>query len=778
MRWRWGRGKVRDFLQGNGRRKLIDWLAIDSTIDSGLYRAWTGFKDWWSAYSSFFGRFEARGVVRIINDLACEALTLGSGGLLVLVAFAIPAFELAQGKMNLSDEYSVTFYDRFGNEIGKRGLLRDDSVPLDELPDYLIKATLATEDRRFFEHFGVDVMGTVRALAENARHDSVVQGGSSLTQQLAKNMFLSPERSLSRKIKEAFIALYLENHYTKREILKLYFDRAYLGGGSYGVEAAAQFYFGKSIRDVNLAEAAMLAGMFKAPTRYAPHIDMAASRARANEVLTNMVEAGYLTEGQVYGARMNPAKIVERSDYYSPDWFLDWAFEEVQRVMQNRKEHILAARTTVDIGLQKMAEQSLQQTIAQYGHSRSFSQGAMIVMENDGAIRALVGGKDYGESQFNRATHAYRQPGSSFKPYVYLTAFETGKYKPTTIVSGYGAACGRWAPKNFAAGESNRMMLKDALAHSINTIAVKVSLDVGRDKVLATMNKLGITRLKKTCSLALGDQGLTPLEHTTNYAVFASGGMEVHNYAIEEIHTLQGQLLYSHERDTPARKQLFSRESVEMLNSMLQGVVTGGTGRAAQLDFTYSIGKTGTSSNFRDAWFMGITGQYVAGVWIGNDDFSPMSRVTGGSFPAQTWHNFMVLAHDTDNIPQIPGIEVHPVQVAEQERLAKLQTAAATDTEVIAPPTPESVKDMSITTRQLLEKLGTMLKEAPALRPSDTNPQNRAEAPAAQPAESATATPSSVASAAPGASPAEGPTAQGTESRGATGNQPGAPLPP
>ena len=281
------------------------------------------------------------------------------------------------------------------------------------------------------------------------------------------------------------------------------------------MEAAAQFYFGKSIRDVTLPEAAMLAGMFKAPTRYAPHIDMAASRARANEVLTNMVEAGYLTEGQVYGARMNPAKIVERSDYYSPDWFLDWAFEEVQRVMDsNRKEHILAARTTVDIGLQKMAEQSLQQTIAQYGHSRSFSQGAMIVMENDGAIRALVGGKDYGESQFNRATHAYRQPGSSFKPYVYLTAFETGKYKPTTIVSGYGAACGRWAPKNFAAGESNRMMLKDAFAHSINTIAVKVSLDVGRDKVLATMNKLGITRLKKTCSLALGDQGLTPLEHT------------------------------------------------------------------------------------------------------------------------------------------------------------------------------------------------------------------------------------------------------------------------
>jgi penicillin-binding protein 1A len=740
---------VRDFLQGNRKRKLVDWLAIDSSIDSGLYGAWTGFKDWWSAYSSFFGRFEVKGFLRVLNELACESLTLGAGGLLVIVALALPAFDIAQGKMNLSDEYSVTFYDRYGNEIGKRGLMRDDSVPLEELPDYLIKATLATEDRRFFEHFGVDVMGTIRALAENARHDSVVQGGSSLTQQLAKNMFLSPERSLGRKVKEAFIALYLENHYTKREILKLYFDRAYLGGGSYGVEAAAQFYFGKSIRDVNLAEAAMLAGMFKAPTRYAPHIDMAASRARANEVLTNMVEAGYLTEGQVYGARMNPAKIVERGDFYSPDWFLDWGFEEVQRIMQGRKEHIIAARTTVDISLQKMAEQSLQQTIAQYGHGRSFSQGAMVVMENDGAVRALVGGKDYGESQFNRATHAYRQPGSSFKPYVYLTAFETGKYKPTTVVSGGGAACGHWAPKNFSAGEGNTMMLKDALAHSINTIAVKVSLEVGREKVLATMNKLGITRLKKTCSLALGDQGLTPLEHTTNYAVFAAGGLEVHAYGIEEIHTLQGQLLYSHERDQPQRKQIFSRNSVEMLNTMLQGVVTGGTGRAAQLDFTNAIGKTGTSSSFRDAWFMGITGQYVAGIWLGNDDFTPMSRVTGGSFPAQTWHNFMVLAHDTDSIPEIPGIALHPVQVAEQERLAQLQKVTITDD--TPAPTPESVKDMSSATRQILEKIGSLLKEARPLVPIDTQPQNHAEAPTALP--TGAVEQSNVASATSGAVP-------------------------
>jgi penicillin-binding protein 1A len=771
---------VRDFLQGNRRRKLIDWLAIDSSIDSGLYRAWIGFKDWWSAYSTFFGRFEARGILRAVNDFACEGLTLGTGGMLVVLAFALPAFDLAQGKMNLSDEYSVTFYDRFGNEIGKRGLLRDDSVPLDELPDFLIKATLATEDRRFFDHFGVDVMGTIRALAENARADAVVQGGSSLTQQLAKNMFLSPERALSRKIKEAFIAVYLENHYTKREILKMYFDRAYLGGGSYGVEAAARFYFGKSIRDVTLAEAAMLAGMFKAPTRYAPHIDMAASRARANEVLTNMVEAGYLTEGQVFGARMSPAKIVERGDYYSPDWFLDWAFEEVQRIMLNRKEHILAARTTVDIGLQKMAEQSLQQTLAQYGRARSFDQGAMVVMEPDGAVRAVVGGKDYGESQFNRATHAFRQPGSSFKPYVYSTALENG-YTPNSVVSGFGAHCGRWSPKNYSGGGGGRMMMKDALAKSINTIAVKLSLDVGREKLMANMTKLGITHLKKTCSVALGDQGMTPLEHTTNYAVFASGGLETHAYGIEEIHTLQGEQLYSHERDEPARKRLFEPKPVEELNSMLQGVVTYGTGKKTQLDYTFNAGKTGTSTAYRDAWFVGFTGQYVAGVWLGNDDFTPMARVTGGSFPAETWHNFMVLAHDTDNIPPIPGLPLHPAQVAEQERLAQIQKAAATNTDpetIIAPPTAESVKDMSSITRQVLENLSTRLKEAPALQPSDTTPQNRAEAPAAAPTRTASDSQPSVASSPPGASPAEASPGKATTTPVAAGSQTGATPPP
>ncbi|MGH6867069.1 MAG: transglycosylase domain-containing protein [Methyloceanibacter sp.] len=749
---------MRDFLQGNHRGKLIDWLKIDSWIDSGLYGAWIGFRDWWSAYSSFFGRFEVKGFLRACDELACEALTLSVAGFLVVLTFALPAFEIAKGKINLADEYSVTFLDRYGNEIGKRGLLRDNSVPLEEIPDHMIKATLATEDRRFFEHFGIDVMGTFRALAENARNDAVVQGGSSLTQQLAKNMFLSPERSLSRKIKEAIIAIYLENHYSKAEILKLYFDRAYLGGGSYGVEAAAQYYFAKSIREVTLAESAMLAGMFKAPTRYAPHVNLAASRARSNEVLTNMVEAGYLSEGQVYGARMNPAKIVERADNQTPDYFLDWAFEEVQRLMRGKPDHIVVARTAVDVALQKYAEEALEDTVNKIGRSRNFDNGALVSMETDGAVRAMVGGKDYGQSQFNRASHAYRQPGSSFKSYVYLTALQNG-FTPETSVSDGFVSCGRWSPKNYSGGFRGRMTVRTALAKSINTVAVKLSLQAGREKVLADLAKMGITHLKKTCSLALGDNGMTPLEHTGGYAVFAAGGLEVRPYAIEEIRTIPGELLYNHDRDEPPRKRIFELKPIEQLNSMLRSVVTDGTGKRAELDHTNAAGKTGTSTAYRDAWFLGFTGQYVTGVWLGNDDFTPMARVTGGSFPAEIWHNYMTKAHDTDNIPQIPGVELHPVQVAEQARIAAILAQNAND-EVAAPASAESVKDMSAATRDILQNLSELLKDARPVSAQDEPKPGRAEAPAAAPTGLASA-------AAPGATPRSKPAAAPAEAASA-----------
>ncbi|HZV21603.1 MAG TPA: transglycosylase domain-containing protein, partial [Hyphomicrobiales bacterium] len=472
---------MRDWIfKPNRRNRHINWLALDAWIDSTLYNSYARFKDWWANYNNFFARFRVTGFRWLCAELLSEALTLGTAGLLVVLTFELPAIELTHNpNWRTGSEFSVTFLDRYGNEIGKRGIQFSDAVPLEEIPDNLIKATMATEDRRFFDHFGIDVLGTARAVIENARANEVVQGGSSLTQQLAKNLFLSSERSLQRKIREVFLALWLEAHLSKKEILKLYLDRSYLGGGTFGVEAASQFYFGKSVRDINLSEAALLAGLFKAPTKYAPHSNPTEARARANQVLTNLVDAGFMTEGQVHSARLNPAKVVERAEIYVPNYFLDWAFEEVQRLMRGKGEYVLTARTTVDVGLQKLAEDAIETTFEREGRYARASQAALVSMDTDGAVRVIVGGRDYGDSQFNRATHALRQPGSSFKPYVYLTAIENG-IRPTKVMVDAAPVCGNWSPVNYGGGISGASMtLYQALARSVNTIAVKLSLDVG-----------------------------------------------------------------------------------------------------------------------------------------------------------------------------------------------------------------------------------------------------------------------------------------------------------
>ncbi len=702
------RSPVRDWIfKKTGRKKRVNWLALDSTIDAGLFGTWAGFRDWWSSYSSFFARFQISGYRRFFNDILSETATMGTGALVVMLAFAIPAFEETRTAWQTAGKFSVTFLDRYGNEIGKRGILHSNAVPLDEIPDLMIKATLATEDRRFFIHFGIDFLGTFRALVENVRANDVVQGGSSITQQLAKNLFLSPERSLKRKINEAFLALWLEARLTKREILKLYLDRAYMGGGAFGVEAASKFYFGKSVRDVNLAESAMLAGLFKAPARFSPHLNLPAARGRANVILTNMVEAGYLTEGQVHGARLNPAEILDRSDFYSPDWFLDFAFEQVQEIMRDRGEFVLTARTTVDIGLQKAGEAAVQNVLRQYGRARRVGQGALVAMEKDGAVRALVGGRDYGVSQFNRASSALRQPGSSFKPYVYLTALENG-YTPNTIVVDGPVTCGRWSPKNYSGGYRGRMPMKDALRLSLNTAAVRLSLAVGRDKVLANVHKIGFKRVKKTCSMALGDTGLTLLEHTGGFAVFANGGKSVKPYSIDEIRNSYDKILYVRERDAPKPRRIFELKKIEQLNSMLALVVSSGTARRAQLPFTTAVGKTGTSSGWRDGWFLGFTGQYVTGTWFGNDNFSPTAKVTGGNLPAMAWKEFMMFAHTTYDIPQIPGVPLNPVQLAEQQRVAALRRVEAT----LGQSGRGGLFGISPDTRKALEKLSNLLKES------------------------------------------------------------------
>ena len=654
-----------------GRSRTINWLALDSWIDSNLYESWEEFKERWNTASSFFARFRLSGYKRVINEILSEAMTLGTGGLAVMLTLAMPAFlEIDKGNWRATGQYSVTILDINGKEIGKRGILHSDVVPLDEIPGHLIKATLATEDRRFYSHFGIDVVGTFRALLANLRASGIVQGGSSITQQLAKNLFLTKERSLDRKIKEAFLAIWLETHLTKDEILKLYLDRAYLGGGTFGVEAAARYYFAKSVRDLTLAESAILAGLFKAPSKYAPHVNLAASRARTNQVISNLVEAGFMTVGQVHSARLNPANIVITRNPDSPDYFLDWIFEEVQRLAAGKGQFVLTAKTTVDLRLQKAAETAITTTLRQRG--RRSLQAAMVAMDIDGAVRAMVGGRDYGESQFNRAAHAFRQPGSSFKPYVYLTALENG-YRPNSIVVDGYVSCGRWSPRNYSGGYRGRMIMARALAKSINTVAVKLSLKVGREKVLANVHKLGLKWVKKTCSMALGDTGIPPLYHTAGYAVFAHGGKSSTPYAITELVNTRGDIVYSRARDEPPPEQLFDRRVIENLNYMLGQVVTAGTGGRSRLDFTYSAGKTGTSSAWKDAWFMGFTGKYVAGVWIGKDNFTPTGGITGGSLPAMTWKKFMTAAHIDPNIAQIPGLPLHPNQVAERQRLALLK---------------------------------------------------------------------------------------------------------
>ena len=703
------------FFRRGGRRRVIDWLGLDARIDSGLAAVWGHIKDRYDAFSSFFARFRLTGWRRGAVELVSEGLTLGAGGLAALYMLAIPALTEFDESRITKGKYAVTFVDRNGTEIGKRGILHNDVVSLEEIPDHLIKATLATEDRRFFEHFGIDILGTMRALIENARANEVVQGGSSITQQLAKNLFLSNERSLSRKIREAFLALLLEARYRKPEILKMYLDRAYLGGGAFGVEAAAQFYFGKSVKDINLAELALLAGLFKAPTRYAPHVNLPASRARTNEVLSNLVEAGYMSAGQVHAARLNPARVMEPHQSQSPDWFLDWAFEEVQRLAEGKGHYVLTARVTVDLEMQKAAQEALVTTLRSAGGLRRSNPlaGALVAMEPDGAVRAIVGGIDYGESQFNRAVHARRQPGSSFKIYVYSTALENG-YTPRSVVRDASGSCGNWSPRNYSGGGSGRaLIVTDAFKVSLNTTAADLSFKVGRDKVLEMTRRLGVVGVKRTCSMALGDTGITVLQHTAAYATFANGGKLTRPYAVLELINSKGEVIYSRDRDEVEAPQVVSRRVVEMMNQMMLAVVNEGTGRRAVLDFTHAVGKTGTSSSWRDAWFLGFTGALVAGVWVGHDDFRPMGGITGGTLPAQAWHAFMSVVHTNRNIPTIPGLTPHPAQVAEQQRLAELKrTDPGLAKAQIAHTSQKKSSIMPDQTREALRRLAETMRRA------------------------------------------------------------------
>ena len=532
------------------RRFLLD---LDSRIDFGMYQTRTWGRELYERFTVFMDRFHIAGWRRwYFVEPISEGLTLGTGGLVLMLALAVPAFrETSDDDWLKKSELAVTFLDRYGNEVGSRGIRHNDAIPLDEFPDHLIKATLATEDRRFYEHFGIDIPGLFRAMLTNARAGGVVQGGSSITQQLAKNLFLSNERTIERKVKEAFLAMWLEVRLPKNEILKLYLDRAYLGGGTFGVDAAAQYYFNKSARDVNLSESAMLAGLFKAPSRFAPHINLPAARARANIVLDNLVEAGFMTEGQVFGARRNPAMAVDRRDERSPNYYLDWAFDEMKKLVdtlpKSVHDRVFVVRLALDVDLQKNAEKAVENSLRQYGREYKAKQGAAVLMEIDGSVRAMVGGRDYGESQFNRATDAMRQPGSSFKPYVYATALMNG-FKPTSVVVDSPVCIGNWCPKNYGGGFAGSMTMTMALTRSINVIPVKLSIalgngnpKVGRMKIKDVARKAGLrTPLPDTPSMPIGADEVTVLDHTAGYTMFPNLGKAMAPHAVLEVRTRRG----------------------------------------------------------------------------------------------------------------------------------------------------------------------------------------------------------------------------------------------
>ncbi len=537
-----------------------------------------------------------------------------------------------------------------GTRIGSFGALYGEVVQVQDLPPYLPGAVLAVEDRRFHDHMGIDVLGLARAMWVNLRARRLVQGGSTITQQAAKNLFLSHERTVKRKVQELLLALWLEAKFSKAQILTLYLNRVYLGAGTYGVEAAAQRYFGRSAREVTPYQAAVLAGLLKAPSRYNPAASPQAARDRAAVVLGSMVEAGVLTAAQAQAARQGgdgAAMARARPGRHFADWVMERADEYVGAVDSD-----IVIRTTLDPALQAAAEAALRDVLTAEGGKAEAGDGAIVVLDGSGAIRAMVGGRDYAASQFNRATQALRQPGSAFKPFIYLTAVESGMRPDDTVVDAPITVDG-WSPDNFDHRTRGPVTLAEAVADSLNTVAVRISEQVGRAKVLATARRLGLDiPAAAPPSVALGTSETALLPLTGAYAPFANGGFGVIPHGIEDIRARDGRTLYRRQGGGPGR--VIDEESLYYLNRLLAGVIDHGTGKAAAIARP-AAGKTGTSADFRDAWFIGYTADYVAGVWIGNDDNRPTRRVTGGGLPARVWAKVMTAAHRGLPARPLPG---------------------------------------------------------------------------------------------------------------------------
>lgn len=539
-----------------------------------------------------------------------------------------------------------------GKVMAERGLRRG-HIRLKHLPPYLVNAVLATEDRRFRHHFGIDPIGLLRAAIANYKAGSVVEGGSTITQQLAKNLFLSSERTIARKVREVVLALWLETKFSKDKILELYLNRVYFGGGAYGVEAAARRYFAKSARHVTLPEAALLAGLLKAPSRYAPTRSLRRSEGRAAQVIGNLVEAGLLEPTLALAALGSPARVRDPRRISGHEYAVDWIIEMLPGFIGNRAGD-LVIETTIDSRMQPLAQATVDRIMARHGVLGKTGEAAMVLLAPDGGVKALIGGRSYRRSQFNRAVKAMRQPGSAFKPFVYLAAVENGLVPQSSVMDAPVSING-WKPKNYSGKHLGEISLREGLAKSINSVAVRLTMEVGRWRVVRTARRLGINSpLHDKPSIALGTAEVTLLELVSAYAPFANGGTGVLPHIIKRVKSSSGEVIY--ERHGSGMGQVIAAPYVAAMNDMLQATLVQGTGRRAALPERPAAGKTGTTQNFRDAWFVGYTADFVAGVWVGKDNGRPMNGVTGGSLPAEIWKTVMKSAHRDRSARALPGL--------------------------------------------------------------------------------------------------------------------------
>jgi len=592
--------------------------------------------------------------------LAIVAPLLLAGSLLLAVGGGLAYYTLALPDPHLLAQRqrppALRILARDGGALADRGASYQ-YMPLALLPKHVVGAVVATEDRRFFQHIGIDLAGLARAALANVRAGRYAQGGSTLTQQLAKNLFLRPERTLARKVEELLLALWLEARIGKQEILEIYLNRVYFGGGAYGIETASQRFFGKSASALSIAEAAVIAGILKAPSRYAPSSNPGQARMRGRSVLLKMQAAGIIGSDETRHA-MRQSVVFSATDLKKSssgvEYAIDLVLERLPAVVGGGGGDIIVD-TTIDANVQRLAQAIVERAMTRVGPASQAAQAAAVLLDPEGGIRALIGGASYSASPFDRALKARRQPGSTFKPFVYLAALERG-LTPDSISLDHPITIDGWSPRNESGSYRGPVTLREALAQSINSVAVRLYHETGPLKVIEVAHRLGIhSELRNEPSLALGTSEVTLLELTAAYTTFANGGSRVEPHIIERVRTSEGRVLFEHKAPPNAARRVLSLSTVGRMNDMLNATLVSGTGRRAAIPHHPAAGKTGTSQDFRDAWFIGYTAQFTGGVWIGNDKGQTMNKVMGGGLPARIWREIMLLAHEGRAPLPLPG---------------------------------------------------------------------------------------------------------------------------